>query len=164
VWIGAAVLLVAFAALQVATLVRARGLRAEAADVDDRTLAFEADVRRRVVELAGAQAALDDARRVLAEDARASSLAADARAHAIADRDAALGELARLQAEVERLFGEILVARQWVDINLLTIAGLDTCLEGVSHFLNQVSVGDTRGAVATAQAAAGTCESAGVPL
>lgn len=146
------------------TLLHAHSLRAEAGRVDDDTVALRAETVATSSRVALAVVDLDAARLVLVDQLHTTLGARSANDAAIVDNAAAIARLVELRAQLASLETAIVDTRHWADVNLLAIAGMELCLDGVARFLNQVSVGDVNGAVRTAEATAGSCSSVGMPF
>lgn len=160
---AAAVLLVALV-VEGFTLLHAHSLRAEATRRDDAAAATRAETVETDARLAVALADLDAGRDVLVDQLHATLASRTANETAVAENAAAIAYLTDLRAQLAALHTEIVDTRHWADVNLLSIAGMEQCLDGVSRFLNQISVGDVNGAVRTAEATAGSCSSVGMPF
>ena len=70
------------------------------------------------------------------------------------------GNLARTQTNLANSQANLANANTSLTLNGTNIATLNTCLAGVGQALNQISVGDQNGAVASMSAVASSCQSA----
>jgi chromosome segregation ATPase len=71
-------------------------------------------------------------------------------------------EYERVHAELASVREVLLVADREAEVSARLVADLAGCLNGVSQFLNQLSVGDGDGALATAGRIEGPCAAVGV--
>lgn len=97
--------------------------------------------------------------------------ALDGQAAAAVDLEEADRFRAELAAEYERVQAELASVREVLvsadreaEVSARLVADLAGCLTGVSQFLNQLSVGDGNGALATAGRIEGPCAAVGVAL
>lgn len=154
-------------------------------DAMERLDATRASAERRSAELAGSRAENAargaDLEALLAElaDARVDRASAEAdqkaaeaaRAAAESDRRSAAGELAsassehseaaaeleRIRSDADAILANVAHAAERIDADSELVPVLSLCLAGVSQLLNQLSVGDESGAVATAGAIRDAC-------
>jgi hypothetical protein len=102
-------------------------------------------------------ASLASAERALVATSSDRHAAGDERAGAQSAHDAAAAELDRVRAAVAAAEGQASAAQAEADRAESLTSSLATCLAGVSQLLNQLSVGDDAGAVATARRIRGAC-------
>lgn len=82
----------------------------------------------------------------------------------VAERDRIVAELARVHAELALLQGAADGAELEAFANAVLVDALARCLDGVSELLNQVSVGDSGGAVRTLDRIGPACATVGTVL
>lgn len=159
----------------VAVLVAAAGVHLDTVRRLDRT---RADADAAEVDLARVRQQGDDLdRRLRALGASLTTargelrVALDERAGAAVGLEEAERFRAGLAAEYERVQAELTAVRDVLvgadreaEVTARLVADLARCLTGVSQFLNQLSVGDGDGALATAGRIDGPCAAVGVAL
>lgn len=158
------VVVVAALAVVVLSLVHGRALRASAGRADDEAAATRERIETTAAALAVAERELLDARAVLQIEEHATMLAGEGRDAAAADRAEAAAQLDALLAELAGVDAAVTDTRYWADVNLLAIGGMESCLAGVSRFLNVLATGDSAGALRAAQDASGPCATVGLPF
>ena len=163
--VGALAVLVAVGLVVAAwSVLRVVEVTAAAGDAERATDSAEAAAGRAADEVAHQQALRSGAELRLGDAVRALTAADDALDLADAEHAGVVAELRAMRVRLVELRGAVAGAAGTAFANATLVGQLATCLDGLSELVNQLAVGDRRGAVATIDDIGPSCAAVGAVI